>query len=102
VQLERPRVTERREWHVGQSDLGVITMSFTGNSKQAGKVNADLMKFINETPALKEAMDQGMFTVKREGGKVSFEIPPESGGAHFLETVAAHFTNQAVMQHKHG
>ena len=75
VQLERPRVTERREWHVGQSDLGVITMSFTGNSKQAGKVNADLMKFINETPALKEAMDQGMFTVKREGGKVSFEDP---------------------------
>ena len=101
VQLERPRVTERREWHVAQNPDNSIKMSYSGSSRQARQAEAALTKFIDATPELKAAVDQGLVTVSRTGGELSFTITGDNVGARFLETVAQHFTNEAVMQHKH-
>lgn len=101
VQLERPRVIERKEWHVAQNPDDSIKMSYSGSSRQARQAEAALTKFIDASPELKSARDNGLFQVSRQGGELSFTIKDEKLGALCLETVAQYFTNEAIMAHKH-
>jgi hypothetical protein len=104
VQLERPRVTDRREWHIQQqAPSNTIQMSFTGSKSQAREAMRTLDQFIATSPTLKDARANGQIELRLtpDGKGVEFNIKPGlDGAASIVNMLAMEMANPAVMAFK--
>jgi hypothetical protein len=95
VELDIPRVTDRREWHVRQTEDGQIEFSYRGN--HAGHCFREIDRF---NKAMRET-DGGdgltMGTLQRDGDSVVFRVPPDR-----LDQLSGRYDYPNIKTFKHG
>ncbi|HMR33769.1 MAG TPA: hypothetical protein PKA13_20650 [Geminicoccaceae bacterium] len=105
VQLQRPRVTDRREWHIQQSSATKdIHMSFSGSKSEAREAMRSLGAFIDRSDSLKLLRDEGMIELRAtpNGKGVEFVVKAEAGDvAKVIDMLSREMANDKVMAFKH-
>lgn len=105
VQLERPRVTDRREWHIQQNSATKdIHMSFSGSRAQAREAMRSLESFIDKSDSLKLLRQEGMIELRMTPNNKGVELVVKADDgdvAKAVDMLAREMANEKVMAFKH-